>query len=151
MMLALLIAATAPDFDAIRFFSGRTHGEGRLKVVLHPGDDVHVDGDGRVEPDGTLILDQIVTRGDRPPQPRQWRLRRVAPGRYQGTLTDARGAVVGETIGNRLHLAFKSREGFDVEQWLTLGAGGRHAANHLVARRFGVVVATLDEDIVKVD
>jgi hypothetical protein len=143
-------AAPPPSFDAIRFFQGATRGEGRLKVILRSGQRVSVAGRGRMEGD-TLVLDQIVTREGTDPKPRQWRIRATTPGHYTGTLTDAKGAISGETIGDRLHLRFTSTGGFAVEQWLTLSPDGRSAQNRLTARRFGVTVATLDETITKTD
>ena len=155
-LLALALLATAapaappPEFDAIRFFTGSTHGDGRFKVILRGSHRVTVQGRGRLEGD-TLILDQIVTRDGTEPKPRQWRIRATAPGRYTGTLTDAKGPITGETTGDRLHLRYTSTGGFAVEQWLTLSADGRSAQNRLTAKRFGVTVATLDETIVKTD
>lgn len=140
----------APRFDAIAFFTGRTEGTGRFKAVLHAHEPVRVDGRGHMEGD-TLVLDQFVTRGDTAPKARQWRIREVSPGRYTGTLTDARGPITGETVGDRLHLRFTSTGGFAVDQWLRLAPGGRSAQNRLVARRFGITVAKLDETIRKLD
>lgn len=151
MMIALLLAAATPTFDPMRFFAGQTRGAGKLKVVLRPHVPVSVRGNGRLEPDGTLVLDQLVVEGDKPPRTRQWRLTRVRPGRYEGTLTDARGKVVADAEGPVLHLSFTTADKFQVQQWLTLAADGRSAANHLQARRFGIVVATLDEKIDKLD
>lgn len=151
MLIALLLAAATPDFDPFRFFAGQTRGEGALKVILRGPVAVTVEGAGRVDPDGTLVLDQVIAEGQKPPRTRQWRLRRVAPGRYQGTLTDARGPVLGEVTGDRLHLRFTTPQGFKVEQWLTLAPDGRSAVNRLEARRLGVKVATLDERITKRD
>lgn len=155
VMILLLILAGAsvvpPNFDAIRFFEGDTHGIGSFKSVLHAREEVHVDGSGKVEPDGTLVLDQQVRRGTKRAELRQWRLRETAPGHYSGTLSDARGPVEGDTIGNQLHLWFTSKTGYRVEQWLVLANGDHQGRNHLVARRFGIVVATLDETIIKAD
>ncbi|SFP77499.1 DUF3833 family protein [Sphingomonas rubra] len=151
MLTALLLAATAPDFDPFRFFAGQTRGEGQLKVVFRARTPIAVRGVGRVEADGTLVLDQTVREGSKPPRTRQWRLRRLSPTRYQGTLTDARGPVIGDVEGPRLHLRFTSTDGFRVQQWLTLAADGRSAANHLQAKRFGVTVATLEERITRID
>jgi hypothetical protein len=150
MLIALLLAAAVPDFDPLRFFAGRTQGEGQLKIVLRARVPVSVRGMGRMEGD-TLVLDQVVEEGAKPPRTRRWRLRKVAPTRYEGTLTDARGTVVAEADGPRLRLRFTSNDGFQVRQWLTLAADGRSAANRLEARRLGVTVATLDERIAKVD
>lgn len=155
MFLALLLAAAAqapPRFDPIRFFTGRTEGTGRLKVVLRRGHPVRVHGRGRVAPDGALLLDQTVDEEGKPPRTRQWRIRRTAPGRYAGTLTDARGPVTVESIGNRLHIRFKQASGgVAIEQWLTLALDGRSARNRLVARKLGIAVAHLDETIRKLD
>lgn len=142
--------APAPRFDPLRFFEGRTQGVGRFKVVLRAGQDVRVEGRGRMEGD-TLVLDQVVTREGTGPKPRQWRIRQTAPGRYTGMLTDAKGPITGEATGDRLHLAFTSTGGYRIDQWLQLSADGRSAQNRLVARRFGVTVAHLDETIRKLD
>lgn len=134
----------------MRFFSGPTRGEGQLKVLLRAHVPVAVRGSGRMEGD-TLVLDQSVTEGAKPPRTRQWRLRRIATDRYEGTLTDARGPVTGEVNGNRLHLSFTTDKGIKVQQWLTLAADGRSADNRLEARKFGLKVATLVERITRID
>jgi hypothetical protein len=156
MLIAFALIAASPlaaplEFDAIRFFTGCTRGEGQLAVVLHGRQRVTVHGVGHVEPDGTLVLDQSVVRGAKAPKTRQWRLRQIAPHRYAGTLSDARGAVTGETVGDRLHLAFTGRDGFHVEQWLTLAQDGRSAANVLTAKRLGMTFGRLDEHIVQTE
>lgn len=137
----------APRFDAIRFFDGATHGDGRLSIAFHKPETTVVKGRGHIEPDGTLVLDQHVTEGSKPPRDRQWRLREVTRDRYTGTLTDAVGPVTGETNGNRLHLAFEMKGGLPTDQWLTLSADGQVAHNVLTVRKFGVTVAALDETI----
>jgi len=151
MLAALLLTAAVANFDVYRFFAGETAGVGELKVVLRSREPVRVKGTGRIDPDGTLILDQEIAQGTRPLRTRQWRLRRVGPSRYQGSLSDARGMVNGDVDGPRLHLRFASKDGFDVEQWLTLADDGRSASNTLKARRFGVTVATLTETITKLN
>lgn len=151
MLIAFALLAATPNFDPIDFFMECTHGEGQLKAILHGRQRVDVRGVGRSEPDGTFVLDQSVTRGTEAPKLRQWLLRRIAPDRYTGTLTDARGAVTGETTGNRLHLAFTGRDGFHIQQWLTLSEDGRSATNVLTAARLGMTLGRLEERIVKID
>lgn len=151
MLIALLLAAATPTFDPLTFFAGQTRGEGQLKVVLRRRVTVSVDGTGKVMKDGSLVLDQVVTEGTKAPRVRRWHLRRTAPDRYEGTLTDAAGAVTAEVQGPRLHLSFITPSGFRVQQWLTLAPDGRSADNVLLARRFGVTVASLHERIAKVD
>lgn len=141
------VPAAAPRFSAQAFFAGRTHGDGVLKIVMQPRQRVVVDGSGRVEADGTLVLDQTVTRAGKPPERRQWRIREMVPGRYAGTLSDAAGPIAGEVTGNRLHLHFRMAAGLTADQWLDLSADGQSAANRMVVTKFGVAVARLDETI----
>lgn len=134
-----------PYYDVFAFFSGATQGRGRLMTLLSSGTPVSVSGRGRVDA-GTLILDQSVTLGRKPPTTRQWRIRQIAPGRYAGTLTDTTG-ITGTVTGNRLHLIFTMKGGFAAQQWLTLASDGRSAHNIMTVSKFGVRVAALDEMI----
>ncbi len=152
MLIALLLAVTAaPSFEPLRFFAGRTAGNGQLKVIFRRRVPVSVVGSGKIEADGSLTLDQVIAEGAKPPRVRRWRLRQIGPHRYTGSLTDAGGPVVAIADGRRLHIRFSTPSNFNVEQWLTLAPDGRSADNLLVARRFGVPVARLRERISKVD
>lgn len=148
-MLIVLALAAAASFDPLAFFAGRTEGAATLRIILHHPRAVHVHGTGRPTADG-LILDQRVEQEGKPATTRRWVLRRVAPGRYTGTLTGARGPVTAETLGDRLHIAYRTAGKIRIEQWLTLGPDGQSARNHLTARRLGVVVGRLDETIRRV-
>lgn len=143
-------AAPAPVFSAQRFFEGRTHGDGELRIALSKQRHTIVEGRGRIEPDGTLVLDQTVTQGNAAPEHRQWRIRETSAGHYAGTLTDATGPVRGEVDGNRLHLRFTMKHGLAADQWLDLAADGQSAHNRMRIAKFGVVVARLDETIRRV-
>ena len=146
-MFALALAAAAA-IDPIAFFTGRTEGEGALSVAMQQRPvTVRVRGNGRVDPDGTLVLDQRVREGSKPVKERQWRIRQVAPGQYAGTLSDADGPVSGELVGERLHLRFKMKGGLTADQWLALDPGGISVRNVMTVRKMGVRVATLDETI----
>ena len=144
-------AGAGQSFDAIRFFSGRTEGQGTLKVALRSPTTIRVESHGRVEPDGTLAVRQIVWEGDKAARSREWRIRELSPGRFTGTLSDAAGPVTGEAAGNRLRLRFRMKGGLDAEQWLTLAPGGHSADNVLRVRKFGLTVASLTETIRKLD
>lgn len=138
-----------PAFSAQRFFDGHTEGRASLKIIMKAAHPVVVHGSGHLETDGTLVLDQSVADNGKPPTQRQWRIREVAPGRYAGTLSDAQGPVTGDVRGNMLHLQFRMKDGLDADQWLVLRPDGRSAANRMIVRKFGMVVATLDEVIRK--
>lgn len=126
---AAMVDAEAPRFDPLAFFTGRLQGDGRLKVMLRPRRSV----EGKA------------------PYNRRWRIRETAPGRYAGTLSDAAGPVTGEVRGNLLHLTFALKGGLHADQWLALSRDGGTAHNVLVARKFSLPVARLDETIRRVE
>ena len=142
------VTAGAPAFDPIAFFDGRTRGSGELSIILRQPRPITVEGEGRVRSDGTLVLRQRVEEQGRRARTRRWEIRRVGPASYAGTLTDASGPVRAEARGNTLRIRYPSPQG-QVEQWLALSPDGRSATNRLTVRRFGVVVATVDETIRK--
>lgn len=141
--------AATPVFDPVAFFAGRTRGTGSLKIILHRRQRTLVLGSGVVRPDGSIVLDQEVRRGEDAPTDRTWRLQAVGRGRYRGTLTDAVGPVTGEVGGNRLHLSFAMKGGLRAQQWLYLEPGGQVARNRMVVTKFGLPVASLDETIAR--
>lgn len=150
---AVLLTAGQPvfatDFTPQRFFSGRTEGSGKLKILFARTRVVKVHGRGQVMTDGTLVLDQRVEIEGDAPADRTWRIRPVGDGRYEGTLSDASGPVHGDVRGRRLHLVFPMKGGFVAEQWLDLLPSGNVALNHMVVRKWGLPVATLEETINK--
>jgi hypothetical protein len=153
--------AEAPRFDPFTFFLGTSEGTGTLAKAMADDVPVRVTSTGRIEtqarresawaapPQKVLVLDQVVTEGDKPPRQRQWRLTEVAPGRYQGTLTDAIGPVEARATGNRLEITFTIKGGFPVRQELTLAPDGRSAANVLTVKTLGMPLAVLSEEIRK--
>lgn len=140
----------SPIFDPVRFFDGRTQGNGSLKVIIAKRQPIRVEGRGQVDRDGVLVLDQTVTEGKKPPVKRSWTFRRLAAGRYTGTLSDAAGPVAGDVTGNRLHLHFRMHGGIVADQLLDLAQDGQSAHNRMTFRKFGIVVARLDETIRRV-
>lgn len=160
LTLALLVAGCVstrrtapvpgvPAFDPIAFFDGPTQGTGILRIAFHHAEHTLVEGIGHAGGADAIVLDQTVRRGDRTPTHRQWRLTRIAPGRYTGTLSDAVGPVTGDVRGDRLHLAFRTKGGLGAQQWLVLQPGGHEARNVLILRKHGMPVARLDETIVR--
>lgn len=140
--------APTPVFRAEQFFAGHTEGQGRLKIALSEPKAFTVHGEGEVEADGTLVLDQVEEQDGKSPNRREWRIKKVGAG-YAGTLTDdtTDGPVKGDVRGNRLHLAYKMKNGMGVQQWIYLQPGGQVALNRMQVSKFGVPVATLEETI----
>jgi hypothetical protein len=150
-LLALLLQAAAPPATPLeRFFLGRTEGEGSVHIVLSGRHRVRDHGRGRIDRDGALLFDQQVMEEGKRPRTRRWRLVRAGADRVTGTISDARGPVTGQVAGNVLHLRYRSAEGPNVEQWITLDPGGRTARNRMVFRRLGMAVATVETVIRRV-
>lgn len=143
-------AAQSPPFDPIAFFKGRTHGDGTLKIVLQSPKRVRVDSIGRVERDGSLTLSQRIEEQGKAPRTRTWRLRQTAPGKFAGSLSDAKGPVTVDVIGGRTRIRYTDKDNLKFEQWLT-PRGPRQVENRLTVKRLGITVAHLDETIRKLD
>jgi hypothetical protein len=143
----LLAQAQAAPFAPEHFFTGRSEGQGSVRILLTGSHSVRDHGRGHVGRDGALILDQLVEEEGKPARRRVWRLVRAGPGRFTGTISDASGPVTGEVAGNVLHLRYRLVEGPSVEQWITFLPGGRTAHNRMTFRRLGFTVATLEGTI----
>jgi hypothetical protein len=160
LLLATSASAAAPQqatgpapgsFDMLRFFEGRTEGAGTLSIVMRSAQTMRVQSIGRRESDGSLTLRQTIKEGAKRPRVREWRIRELGQGGYTGTLTDATGPVNARTEGGRLRIRYEMKGGLDVEQWLVPQPGGRSLANEMRVRKFGLVVARVEETIRKLD
>ncbi len=145
------LASATPHFDVAAFFSGRTEGTGRLKVILRQARTVHVHGSGTIGASRELFLNQIVEQEGKPAARRTWSISALGDDRYGGSLTGATAPIRGNVSGNCLHLELKLRGGLMAEQWLYLQPGGRVAINRMSIRKMGIQVARLDETIRKID
>lgn len=155
-----LAACTAPaplpadesaKLDLATFFVGRSQGEGELRILLQSPVGIKVHSVGRRQRDGTLILDQVTSKGGDAPRRRRWIMRPIGPNRFAGTLSDAAGPVDARTKGPRATIRYRMKNGMAVEQKLALQRDGRTLLNQLEVRRFGVRVASLRETIRKLD
>lgn len=141
------MAVFAPALDPIAFFAGSTHGTGTLHVIASKAQATDVTGRGIREGENAITLEQDVVRGNAAASHRTWHLRRIAAGRYEGNLTDAVGPVVAENQGSTLVIRFAMRHGLQVIQHLYPQPGGRVVLNTMTVRKWGIVVARLDERI----
>ena len=138
-----------PAFDPVAFFTGATHGDGKLDQIMKGVRTVTVDSVGTPEANGSLTLTQRIAMQGDPPRTRVWRLKQVAPGRYAGSLSDASGPVETVAIGRALRIRYPMKGGLMVEQWLVALPGGRALDNRLTVTKWGMRVATLHERIEK--
>lgn len=153
--LAVAICFTAPaaavPSDPMTFFEGRTESIGTVKIAMRKPFRSRAIGKGEIRSDGTLNLIQRVEDDGQPPRERRWRVRRVAPGRYAGTMSEAKGPVTVMQVDNRYRFRFRMEGSVSVEQWLTPAADGRSAKSNSTFRKFGVVVGRSDAVIRKLD
>jgi hypothetical protein len=140
----------AAPFPVAGFFTGRSEGQGVLRVMMQDARPVRVRSQGRVARNGEIVLSQHIEEEGKSARQREWRLRETAPGRFTGSLTEATGPVRGEVRGGRLLVSYRMRGGLDVSQTLTMLPGGRSVRNVLVVRKLGMPVAALEETIIKV-
>jgi hypothetical protein len=145
-----MLPGSSAILDPIDFFTGRTHGEGKLKKLFSSPVKVTVDSVGRRH-GNSLTLDQTIREGEKPPRVRRWTMRLVAPNVYSGFLTDAAGPVEVIVSGPRAFIRYTMRDGLKVKQQLTLQSDGRTVLNRLDVSKFGARVATLKETIRKLD
>lgn len=151
--LALAAAPAAPaTFRPDLFFAGRTRGSGTVTIATSSRPRIlSVQGTGRIEPSGELVLDQAVTIDGKREQ-RSFRIRRAGGNVWQGTMTDAAGPVKATVQGNRLILAYPmKRAGMRMNQTLTLQPGGRTLLNRARVTLLGIQVARIEETIEKLD
>lgn len=149
---AFVVAAGPADarFDPISFFRGRTHGEGIVKIIFQSTKRVSVESLGRDEKDGVLMLRQNIREGSKPIRVRYWRLRQTTPGHFDGSLSDAAGPVAVDLVGNAVHIVYTDKDHLDIDQWLR-PTGPTTLRNQMRVKRFGIVIAHVDEVIRKLD
>ena len=146
--LAAAAPAAAPrPFDPVAFFTGTTHGRGELRELLGKPRKTSTHSVGRVDKDGWLYLDQKVAVEGDPLRQRHWRLKQIAPAKYRGTLSDAKGPVEVEVRGQTVRIRYVMKGNIKVEQQLTSLPGGRSVINRGTFRKFGMKVAVLKEQI----
>ena len=142
-------AQTPTPFDPVAFFTGTTRGHGTLKELIGREKRTQTVSVGRVEKDGWLVLDQKVAVEGDPVRQRHWRLKKTGPGRYSGTISDAKGPVEAEVAAQSVRIRYVMKGGIKVEQILTPLPGGQTLNNHSTFKKFGMKVATLTERIEK--
>jgi hypothetical protein len=156
--LALIAAAAAPASakidrieDPLRFWEGRTESVGTVRIVMKKPFRSRAIGRGRIKPDGSLELVQHVEEEGRPAKDRRWHIRKVAPGRYTGTMSEAKGPVTIEEVGGRFRFRFKMAGNLAVEQLLTPLPGGRAASSKLTIKKLGVTVGRSEGTVRKLN
>lgn len=139
--------AEAGPLSPIRFFEGRTEMVSVVKVAMKRPYQSTAISNGRILPDGSLILVQSVHDERRPAQKRYWKVKQVRSGFFTGTMSDAIGPVVAQEIDGNYRFRFKLKGDLTVEQWLRPLPGGRIAKSNTTVRKFGMPIATSEGTI----
>lgn len=137
--------------NPLRFWEGRTESLSTVKVVMKKPFRTRAIGRGRIRPDGSLELVQRVEEGSNPPKERRWLIRQVGPGRYMGTMSEARGPVTIEEVGGRFRFRFRMKGNLAAEQWLTPRPGGKTAISKLIIKKLGMTVGRSEGTVRKLD
>lgn len=144
-----------PNFDPVRFFGGAVNSWGVLENRSgEPTEIVTTDGVGEAEgPDGVHFR-QTVHVGADAPTVRDWHMRRVAPGEFEGTANDMVGTVHGVGSGRAFHWTWtlalhpgNPLSNVAMDQWWYLQTDGS-MLNRTIISKLGVVVAEVTEHFV---
>ena len=150
LISASVRAEAAPLADPLRFFEGRTESVGVMKMVMKKPYRVRSISQGKINGDGSLHLVQQVRDEGQPPKQRVWRIRKVGPGKFSGTMNEAKGPVTIEQVGDGYRFRFKMAGNLSVEQWLIPEPDGKSGSSKLTVRKYGMKVASSEATIRKV-
>ena len=151
MAVAATAAASEPPLDMMAFFTGRTHAENVLKIIMKKPAPLVVDSIGGKGDRGDFVLIDTIHEGDKPVRTRKWIMKAAGPNRYVGTLSDAVGPVDVVIAGRGATIRYTMKGGLNVTQLILLQADGRTLANSVVVKKFGMKFASVDGKIRKVD
>ena len=149
---AAVPANTAPARadDPLRFWEGRTESTSTVKIVMKKPYRSHAVGRGRIKADGSLDLVQRVEEDGQAAKERRWQIRQVAPDRYQGTMSEAKGPITIDEVGGKFRFRFKMPGNLAVEQMLIPLPGGRSAISKVTIKKLGVTVGRSEGTVRKV-
>ena len=150
-------ATTAPAFDPLTFWTGRTSSWGVIENRDgSPTAIVTTSTVGTLEGPDTLHLIQHVTTGGKDTL-RDWRLRRLGNGQFEATANDmptpARGQASGRTFHWTWTLATKPGNpllNVQMEQWMYLADNGT-LMNRTIITKLGVRLAEVSEQFVRTE
>jgi hypothetical protein len=154
--ILLLCAATSasadkPRLDMLAFFTGKTHADNVMKVVLKKPVPLIVDSVGGKGDRGDFVLIDTVREGDKPVRQRKWIMRQAGPNHFTGTLTDATGPVDIQIDGDTAMIRYVMKGGLNIQQQLKLSADGKTLSNQVIAKKVGLKFARVEGTVRKVD
>jgi Protein of unknown function (DUF3833) len=152
LAFALLGAAPPHQLDMLDFFTGKTHADNVMKIALQGSKSLVVDSIGGKGDRGDFVLIDTVNEQGKPVRTRKWIMHPAGPSHFTGSLSDAIGPVDIVINGDSATIRYLMRDGHvNIVQQIQLQPGGKSLSNHVVARKFGMVVAHIDGTIRKLD
>ena len=142
--------AAGPIADPLSFFEGRTETVSTVKIVMKKPFRSRSIGRGKLLGDHSLDLVQRVEEEGKPVHERRWKIRRVGPGKFAGTMSDAVGPITIDETPKGYRFRFKLKDNMSVEQWLLPNAGGTSARSQVTVKRFGIAVFKSDGIVRKI-
>lgn len=121
-----------------------------LKIIFQSPKHMTVDSEGRTDKDGSLVLEQVVHEPGKLPRTRYWRMRQMAPDRFEGTLTDAASPVRVDVTKDGIRIRYTGQDHLNFDQ-LLMPVSATEVRDKIRVRRFGITVARFDETIRKLD
>ena len=137
--------------NAMRFFEGRTESLATVKIVMRKPFKSRSIGRGEIKADGSLLLVQRVEDEGKPAHERRWHIRETEPGKFTGTMTEAKGPVTVEEVGGKYRFRFRMKGNVSVEQWIDPLPGGKTANTKVTIRKMGVTVGQSEGTIRRLD
>jgi hypothetical protein len=144
-------AADKPKLDMLAFFTGKTHSESVLKVVLKKSVPLIVDSIGGKGDRGDFVMIDTVHEGDKPVRQRKWIMKQAGPNHFTGSLTDATSPVDIQVEGDTATITYMMKGGLKVEQQLQLQRDGKTLGNRVTARKLGMKFARVEGVVRKLD
>jgi hypothetical protein len=108
-------------------------------------------GRGEIKADGSLLLIQLVEEEGKPPHERRWHIREISPGRFTGTMSEAKGPVTIDEVGGKYRFRFRMKGNVSVEQWIAPLPGGKTASTKVMIRKMGITVGHSEGTIRRLD
>lgn len=146
---SLACPASAGIKNPLHFFEGRTESIGTVKLAMKKPFRSRAIGRGVIKPDGSLDLIQRVEDEGAPPRERHWRVRQVAPGKFTGTMNEAKGPVTIEEVNGRYRFHFRMAGSVSIEQWLIPASDFRSGTSKVTIRKYGIRVGSSEAVIRK--
>lgn len=148
---ATMASAEPRKLDMLAFFTGKTHAENVMTIVLKRPAKLIVDSVGGKSDRGDFVLIDTVREEGKPVRMRKWVMRPAGPNRFNGTLSDAVGPVDVAVSGDEATIRYTMKGGLKVEQRLQLQGDGKTLSNKVIVRKLGLKFARVEGSIRKLD